>query len=78
MELKCGKRKENNNKKKTKNIEYNDLRKNICLRKSDVSVSVCNAMENLAEKAYTVCHDPIPMMPLLCYCNNYDVILMSK
>ena len=60
-------------KRKEKNIEYNDLRKIICLRKSDVSVSVCNV-----ETVYTVCHDPIPMMPLLCYCNNYDVILMSK
>ena len=34
------------------NTELNDLRKNICLRKSEVSVeriSVCNAIENLAE-----------------------------
>ena len=34
------------------NSELNDLRKNICLRKSEVSVeriSVCNFIENLEE-----------------------------
>ena len=63
------------------NIELNDLRKNICLRKSDVSVeriSVGNVTENLAGHgilcvpcSYT--NDVIDVLR-----NNYDSMLMSE
>ena len=39
------------------NTKLNDLRKNICLRKSEVSVerlSVCNVIENLAEYSWPI------------------------
>ena len=50
--------------RRTCNTKLNDSRKNIYLRKSDVSVeriSVCNVIEQLAEHVYTVCHASIPM-----------------
>ena len=47
------------------NMEPNDKRKNICMRKSEVSVeriSVCYVNEQLKENSiYTVCHAPIPV-----------------
>ena len=45
-------------KKNKKNMDLNEFRKVICLRKSEVSVeriSVCNVIENLGSIAYTVC-----------------------
>ena len=50
--------------KTLKTLNYNEWRKIICLRKSEVSVgriSVCNVIENLAEMAYIVCHTSIQM-----------------
>ena len=76
--------------KHKKNTELKDLRKIICLPKSEVSVetiSVCNVIENLTEHGRKLaehgihchsCHDPTPMMSKICYCNNYiDVSMMS-
>ena len=53
------------------NTELNDLRKIVCLRKSEVSVeiiSVCNVIENLAEHGmhYLPCsytNDLLDMLP---------------
>ena len=49
------------------NTELNDLRKTICLRKSEVSderISFCNVIENWRRMAYTVDHAPIPLTSL--------------
>ena len=48
------------------NIELNDMRKIICLRKSEVCVeknSVCKVIENWQSMAYTVCYAPISVTP---------------
>ena len=66
---------------KPKKSDFNELRKNICLRKSEVSVervSVCNVTENLAEHGIHCLPCSIPMTSCICYRNNYGVILMSK
>ena len=67
---------------KDANTELNDLRKIICSRKSEITVeriSVCNVNENLEEhgRHYLPCSYTNDVIQI-CYCNNYDVILMSK
>ena len=59
----------------------NNLRKIICLRKSEVSVeriSVCNVTENLLGHAIHCLPCSYTNDFTNCYRNNYDVILMSK
>ena len=46
------------------NLELNDLRKNICLRKSEVSgekIPGIMSLKKLWSMAYTACHAPIPV-----------------
>ena len=52
----------------------------MCLRKSEVAVeriSVCNVIDKLMELGIH-CYCSIPIASLICYCNSYDVILISK
>ena len=47
------------------NTEFNDLRKNICLRKSEVLLKEFQcvmSLKNWRSMAYTVCHAPIPLI----------------
>ena len=62
--------------------ELNDLRKIICLRKSEVYVKTKTqfllSLKNGWSMAYTDCHAPIQMTPQIYHHSNYDVTLMSK
>ena len=62
------------------NTELNDLRKIICLRNSEVSVSdsVCYVTESLGEHGIHCLPCSYTNGVIKCYRNNDDIILMSK
>ena len=62
------------------NTELNDLKILMCRRNIQVYVvriSVCNAIENLENTAYTVYHAPIKVTLYSCYNSNLESMLMS-